>query len=124
VYEVSAGEGKYQILLRLWDTTAGWIGSLTGGEQPHVGGVVLAVPRPSLTGSGQSCDIWAITAPGHLDNEVAAPLAKQLCAKFGVAVSLTSGIHIEQADAEDIAQIRENCAEALAKFFAHPRLEL
>jgi hypothetical protein len=119
LYEINAGVGKHQVWLRLWDTSAGWVGSLTGGEQPHVGGVVLAVPRPSLTGSGQSCDIWPITVPAHLDTEVALPLAKQLCIKLGVAVSLTCGIHIDHAGTEDIAQIRENCAEALMRFLAH-----
>jgi len=117
LYEVSAGEGKYQVWLRLWDTSRGWYGSLTGGEEPHVGGVILAVPRLSLTGSGQSCDIWPITVPGHLDNDAVIPVAKQLCIKLGTTVSLTSGIHIEQAGAEDIARIRENCAAALALFF-------
>jgi hypothetical protein len=47
-YELSKGTGRHKVLLRLWDTSAGWVGSLTGGEAPHVGGVVLAVPRASM----------------------------------------------------------------------------
>ena len=117
MYETSAGEGKYRIELKLWNTGQGWTGSLTGGDTPHVGGVVLAVPRASLTGQGLSCDIWAVPAPGHLDHEAAAPIAKQLCVRLEAAVALTAGIHIEQASARDIAQVRENCEAALAEFW-------
>jgi hypothetical protein len=114
--ESSAGEGRHRVCLALWNTGNGWIGSVTGGDAPHVGGVVLAVPRPSLTGGGQSCDLWAIPVPGHLDHEVASSMARELCVRLGAAVSLTAGIHIEQASPEDIRQIRENCATALDQF--------
>jgi hypothetical protein len=116
MYEISKGEGKYQVLLRLWDTSNGLVGSLTGGEAPHVGGVVLAVPRPSLAGSGISCDQWLIPVPGHKDLEVAAPLAKQICSYMCVSVSLTAGIHIDRATTEDIVKIKANCLEVGREF--------
>ena len=118
MYEITAGAGKHQILLRVWRSGQGCIGSLTGGEEPHVGGVILAVPRPSLTGSGLSCDIWSIPVPGHLDNEAALSLAKQLCVKVEAPVSLTSGIHIDKAGAADIARIKSNCESALAELMS------
>ncbi len=113
-----AGTGKHLVELRIWDTGNGRVGSLTGGEAPHVGGVVLAVPRPSLTGQGASCDIWLIPVPGHLDNDVAAPLAKELCKRLGVPVSLTSGIHVDDATPEDIALIKANCEAVSKELFA------
>lgn len=117
MYEVRKGEGKHQVLLRMWDTSNGWVGSLTGGEAPHVGGVVLSIPRPSLTGRNKnSCDQWLIPVPGHKDLDVAAPLAKQICCHLYVSVSLTAGIHIENATKEDIAQIEANCLEAGREF--------
>jgi len=109
MYEISCGEGKHKICLKLEQTHEGWIGSLTGGEKPHVGGVILAVPRPSLTGSGLSCDMWTIPVPGHLDHEAAAPLTRQLCVKLGVPISMTCGIHIKKASTADISLIKENC---------------
>jgi hypothetical protein len=118
MYEIRAGSGKHQVLLRLWDSGGGWTGSLTGGEAPHVGGVVLAVPRPSLAGRGRSCDLWNIPVPGHLDNEVAVPLAKRLCVESGLPVSLTSGIHVDSATDGDIALLAVNCEEAGRSFFA------
>jgi hypothetical protein len=116
VYELSKGTGRHQVLLRLWDTSAGWVGSLTGGEVPHVGGVVLAVPRASLSGQGRSCDMWLIPVPGHLDHEVAAPLVRRLCVQLNEPISLTAGIHVERATNEDITLIRENC-EAVGQDF-------
>ncbi len=116
VYELSKGTGRHQVLLRLWNTSAGWVGSLTGGEAPHVGGVVLAVPRASLRGRGQSCDMWLIPVPGHLDHEAAASLTRRLCVQLGQPISLTAGIHVEEATDEDINLIRENCEAVLQDF--------
>jgi hypothetical protein len=109
VYEIAKGTGRHQVTLRLWDTSAGWVGSLTGGEAPHVGGVVLAVPRASLSGRGRSCDMWQIPVPGHLDHEAAAFLARRLCVELDEPISLTAGIHVDGATCEDITLIRENC---------------
>ena len=121
--ELCAGTGKHRVELKIWDTGNGWVGSLVGGEAPHVGGVVLAAPRPSLTGQGASCDLWLIPVPGHLDNDVAAPLAKELCSRLGVPVSLAAGIHIDRAGAEDIAQIRANCEAVGREFFVRLQME-
>lgn len=116
--EIGKGSGKHAVLLQMWDTAHGWAGSLTGGELPHVGGVVLAAPRPSLTGQGQSCDLWISTVPGHKDVDVAVPLARLFCARLGVPVSLTAGLHIDDATAEDIALLSRHCEEAGAAFLA------
>jgi hypothetical protein len=111
--QVSAGKGRQSVLLRLTLTAGGIAAQLFGGELFHVGGVVLAVPRPSLTGQGASCDVWSIPAPGHLDHEAAAPLAKRLCEYTGMNVSLTAGIHLDGASSEDIKALTANCHAAL-----------
>lgn len=116
LYEFCEGVGRHKVTLVMWNTAAGWIGSLTGGDLPHVGGVVLAAPRKSLTGEGMSADVWRIPVPGHLDDEAAAPIAKRICGALGVPVSLTCGIHIDRAAAADIALIRDNCDRAAAAF--------
>ena len=120
VYTLSKGMGRHQVLLRLWSTStsAGWVGSLTGGEVPHVGGMVLAVPRASLSGRGRSCDMWLIPVPGHLDHEVAAPLARRLCVQLDEPISLTAGIHVEGATNEDIDLIRKNCEAVWQDFLS------
>lgn len=110
MYEVSKGEIPHNILFRIWDTSNGYVGCLIGGESPHVGGVVLAVPRPSLTGEGCSCDCWLCPVPGHKDLEVAVHLAQRICKLTGTTVSLTAGIHIDNAKNEDLQIISDNCA--------------
>jgi hypothetical protein len=115
-HEIFVGEGIHRVELFFRDTGAGWVGSLTGGESSHVGGIVLAVPRSSLTGSGRSCDMWIVPVPGHLDNKVAEPIAREICLETGVAVSLTAGIHIHAASREDISTVTKNCEKACRIF--------
>lgn len=108
----STGEGRRTVELVVVDTGDGLVGILTGGEHRHVGGVVLASPRTSLTGSGQpSCDTYIVPVCGHLDVEVAREVAITLCANSGVAVTVTAGIHIDDATSEDLREIRESCRQ-------------
>lgn len=110
--ELEYGEDRLKVFLHAVNTSRGWSCTLTGGESPHVGGVVLAVPRPSLTGAGKgSCDIYSVPVPNHLDNEVGADLARMLACAFGQPASVTSGIHVENATAADLTQIRNNVSD-------------
>jgi len=110
--EVIKGDPPHRIEFRVWDTSGGIVGCLTGGDAPHVGGVVLSVPRASLTGEGISCDSWLTPIPGHKDLDVAVPIAEAICKAAGVPVSLTAGIHIDHATNADIGIISVNCAAA------------
>ena len=110
--EVVKGSPQHRVTLRVWDTSGGIVGCLTGGQSPHVGGVVLAVPRPSLTGDGVSCDCWLTPVPGHKDLDVAVPIARSICVTKNVPVSITAGIHTDNATSADIAAFSENCAAA------------
>ena len=110
--EVIKGAGPHRVEFRVWDTQRGFVGCLTGGESPHVGGVVLAVPRPSLTGHGTSCDCWLTPVPGHLDLDLAVPIAKAICKATGVPVSITAGLHMDNATGGDIETFSANCAAA------------
>ena len=112
MFEVNKGAPPHQIKFCVWDTSNGIVGCLTGGESPHVGGVVLAVPRASLTGTGNSCDCWIIPISGHKDAEVVAPIAEEFCKTLNVPVSLTAGVHMDSATSRDIKVFSENCADA------------
>ena len=111
MWEFTSGEGRHQVALRIEETQQGLIGYLYGGDLPHVGAVVLANPRPSLSGEGQSCDVWSLHLPGHLDHFVAEPVAKKLCTTFQIPVSLTSGIHLDNATQQEIEAITLSCDE-------------
>ncbi|MDR0346874.1 MAG: hypothetical protein LBH56_00655 [Coriobacteriales bacterium] len=111
-----AGEGSYKIMLRMWDTARGWTGSLTGGDSPHVGGVILATPRPRTSGGGLTCDLYVVPVHGHKDTEGAMASAKRLCVNLNVPIVLTCGIHKDKASGDDIRLILANCDEVVTRF--------
>jgi len=114
-FEVTEGSGRFEINLRCLRTEGGLIVSLLGGEFPHVGGVVLAAPRAHPKENRRYEDVWEIPVPGHLDTTAAVPLARELCKHSKMPVTVTSGIHIDDATKADLELIRENCDKALKK---------
>lgn len=112
------GEGRCQISLTLLDTGHGINGLLVGGEKPHIGGVVLALPRPSLSGEGWSEDVFITPVPGHKDVEVARSVASLLSRHLQCPVVVTAGIHSEQLSSEELRLIVKNCDR-----LAHTALE-
>jgi len=122
VWQGQEGEGRCQISLILMDTGNGLNGLLTGGGKPHVGGVVLALPRPSLSGKGWSSDVYITPVPGHKDVDVAQKVADTLARERRCPVVVTAGIHSDDLSPEELSQIISHCATltqaALASFKA------
>ena len=109
VWQGQEGEGRCQISLILIDTGNGLNGLLTGGGKPHVGGVVLALPRPSLSGKGWSSDIYITPVPGHKDVEVARTVADTLARELRCPVVITAGIHSDHLHPEELSEIISHC---------------
>lgn len=109
IWQGQEGEGRCQITLDLTDTGNGIHGLLTGGEKPHVGGVVLALPRPSLRGEGWSADVYITPVPGHKDVEVARPVAETLARELRLPVAITAGIHSDALCSEELSEIIGHC---------------
>lgn len=80
--------------------------TINGGEA-HVGCVVLAIPRPSLTGHGISATVSVLNRTGHMDDALACEVAKQIASSRNCVVACSCGIHVDHASAEAITQIRE-----------------
>ena len=81
---------------------------LTGGETPHIGCAVLAVPRLSLSGNGENSSTSSvINMTGHKDEILCRRIAESLSVHYGVAVTCTGGIHLEKITAEQIAMIHD-----------------
>lgn len=122
VWQGQEGEGRCQISLILMDTGNGLNGLLTGGGKPHIGGVVLALPRPSLSGKGWSADVYITPVPGHKDVDVARTVADTLARGLRFPVVVTAGIHVDHLSPEELDQIISHCAtltqDALASFKA------
>lgn len=77
--------------------------ALSGGDAPHIGCAVMAVPRPSLTGQGRSATASTLNRTGHKDDIVAARVAEKVAAELDCVVVCACGIHVEGADAQTLA---------------------
>lgn len=81
---------------------------VSGGERPHIGCAVLALPRPSLDGSGRiSSTASVLNVTGHKDEEVCRYLAETVSAGKNAIVVCTGGIHMDGITKEQIAEIVE-----------------
>lgn len=79
--------------------------AICGGQKPHIGCTVLAIPRPSLTGSGRSATVSTLNRTGHKDDVVAAAVAHAVAAELNCAVSCSCGIHVDGASPKLIEAI-------------------
>lgn len=81
---------------------------VSGGERPHIGCTVLALPRPSLDGSGNmSSTASVLNVTGHKDEEICRYLAEKVSAGKQSTVVCTGGIHMDGITKEQIAEIVE-----------------
>lgn len=90
---------------------AEWVGGdlwvlVSGGDAPHIGSVAVAVPRDSLSGDGtKSATVSTINITGHMDNHVGDKFAKRLASVFSCHVSVSCGIHFDNARPDDIEKV-------------------
>ncbi|MDI9619316.1 MAG: hypothetical protein QFX33_00625 [Candidatus Nezhaarchaeota archaeon] len=89
---------------------------LTGGDEPHVGAVAVSIPssvvhHPEKVRGSTS----VFTVPGHMDDQVAAPLAKRMAEALGEPVVVVCGLHVHAATAKDIRRLVENSHAAVEK---------
>lgn len=77
-----------------------------GGGKPHVGSVVLAVPRPSLRCDGSiSVTSSVLNVTGHKDEAVCRYLAEQTAKKKNTVVVCAGGFHIDGITEEQIQEV-------------------
>lgn len=99
------------------EVSAVFIGSdillcVQGGEKPHVGCIVQAVPRESLTGDGTlSATSSIINVTGHKDEFLCRELAEQVCQSSGAVVVCTGGFHMDGITKEQIREVLEAVKE-------------
>lgn len=80
---------------------------LYGGDAPHIGSAALAIPRPSLTGTGTSATVSTLNRTGHKDDFLANPLSHAVAAELDCAVSCIAGVHVDDATPEQIRAIQD-----------------
>ncbi len=69
---------------------------LWGGDRPHLGCTVLAVPRPSLTGAGTSATSSVVNLPGHKDEALCRRLAEEIAAASNRVTVCSGGVHVDR----------------------------
>ncbi|MDE5931801.1 MAG: hypothetical protein K2H40_04870 [Lachnospiraceae bacterium] len=80
--------------------------TVKGGDKPHIGTVVLAVSRPSLTGDGSvSTTSSVLNVTGHKDEVICRILAEKASKKYGVTAACVGGFHIDDINAEQIEEV-------------------
>ena len=85
-----------------------------GGEKQHIGAVAVGVPRPSLKDKNivsSSASVLCLT--GHKEDLLARKAALELARMLGHTVTVTVGVHIDDASAEAIAMLEANFQELL-----------
>lgn len=83
-----------------------------GGDSPHIGCTVLAVPRPSLTGDGSvSVTSSVLNVTGHKDEQLCRFLAEQIARKKQAVVACTGGFHYDGISPEQIREVMEAVKE-------------
>lgn len=110
----SLGAGEYlleAVAVRCGDDLTVVIG---GGEKQHIGAVAVGVPRPSLQNASivsSSASVICLTA--HKEDMLARSAALLLARLTENTVTVTVGLHIDDASAEAIAVLEQNFKELL-----------
>ena len=113
-YRVNCGEGMTEVVLTARNMGEDLLVTLAAGKV-HVGAVALAVPVPR-NAEGVTASVSVMTVPGHRDDIPAHAAALQICKAVARPVSLTAGLHIDNAAQEDINALLQNAQGAVDKF--------
>ena len=92
---------------------ASWAGEdllvlITGGDQPHLGAVAAATPRPSLADpSKNSATASVITYLGHKEDGPAKEIAEALASGLNTKVVVAAGMHWEGISTNELSQVTD-----------------
>lgn len=78
-----------------------------GGECPHVGSVVMAIARPSLTGEGVSATSSVLNNVGHKDEVIARMFAEAVAKEKGCTAVCACGIHVDAITLEQLELVQQ-----------------
>jgi len=95
-----------------------------GGDRPHVGCVVLAVPTPGRGPTGFSPTSSVLTIPPHKEEPIARAVAERVCARLGRVAVVTAGVHedgLDRAGIETFLRLGTELADAVVADLAAAR---
>lgn len=102
---------------------------VSGGSRPHIGCVVLAMPRPSLRDSGLiSATSSVLNVAGHQDEHICRQIAETVAKKKNAVTVCTGGFHTEAITRGQIQELMD-CIRTLLEeesevFIPHPTSSL
>lgn len=99
---ITVGKGKTKVWLKKEEIEGDLIIMIGGGEKPHIGAVVLCVPK-------EKCQI--LKYGKHKDHIVLEPIAEKACENYKKVVVAVGGIHINNATDKEIKEIIKNCKD-------------
>ena len=100
---IGAAHSKYQIELQAIHCGADYSVVICGGERGHVGAVALGCNESGINGhENRGATVSVLCALGHRDDEVVRWAAKYLATELKCNISVSAGIHVENASGEDI----------------------
>lgn len=97
-YHAAWGEGRFRVAASALCCGADWVVAVTGGTLPHVGAVSLAVYEPAR----DSATVSTMTVYTHRDDLLSQRGAKMLARALCAAVSMSVGIHLDEADPAEL----------------------
>ena len=110
------GEGRHHVRLDILPMGPDLCMAVYGGDQAHIGAVAMAVPRPSLDDAKRNSATASVLAGvGHKEDLLARKVALDMAAALGVTVSVSCGVHLDDATAEEIAGVGRGVDEMIAE---------
>lgn len=111
IFQIESGKGRYQIQLLAFLCGGDLSVTIIGGETPHIGAVCLA----QFEEERMSATVSTICVYGHRDDQVAMACAKKLSSRLRCTVTVSVGIHIDNATLEEIEILNQNCMDCVEK---------
>lgn len=109
-FDVSEGEGKFQIFAKIFELGPDCLVMLWGGTRPHVGAVGMAQVRPSLKDPIQLAATSSVyTFLGHKEDIVAKIMSEELAKRLGRNTVVAAGIHWDGLTDAEIKAITVLC---------------
>ena len=96
---LTSGKGKYKVWLEQKKIGQDLVYFLGGGQKPHIGAIIVCEPNKKTK---------VTKFQNHYDFIVLKPIAEAACKKYQIKVVAVGGIHIDNANKEEIDLIVKN----------------
>lgn len=92
---------------------------LGGGTAPHIGAVAVAQACESwVPGKIRTATASVLCVPGHKEDEFARNAANALATALNTTVTVSVGIHVDNANAQDIQTLSKNFDDLIEEVIA------